>query len=217
MAWHWKPRIATHDSVLFLPRLLSTHACVLQPLPQNFSARNLGALKGPGIGYLKKTPQCSSVPGRFPFNKNFGLKFRKFHVPYGTVHSGFTDLFQATACLLIVPSASRIQKSGTGDNNFVKWKGLSGRTDWNEWTGQSEPPSKVVPNISVGPHRNGSFHLISYQNLRIFGLNGKRPRKIGCNKFMMYEMWHQRSCVTVEVERSYWPRDLMPTRTYDLS
>ena len=43
----------------------------------------------------------------------------------GTVHSGFTDPFQATACLLIVPAASRIQKSGTGDNNFVKWKGLS--------------------------------------------------------------------------------------------
>ena len=125
MAWHWKPRIATHDSVLFLPRLLSTHACVLQPLPQYFSARNLGALKGPGIGYLKKTPQYSSVPGRFPFNKNFGLKFWKFHVPNGTVHSGFTDPFQATACLLIVPAASRIQKSGTGDNNFVKWKGLS--------------------------------------------------------------------------------------------
>ena len=100
---------------------------------------------------------------------------------------------------------------------FCQMEGTFGRTDWNEWTGQSEPPSKVVPNISVGPHRNSSFHLISNQNLRIFGLNGKRPRKIGCNKFMMYEMWHQRSCVTVEVERSHWPRDLTPTRTYDLS
>ena len=29
--------------------------------------------------------------GRFPFNKNFGLKCRKFHVPNGTVHSGCTD------------------------------------------------------------------------------------------------------------------------------
>ena len=133
------------------------------------------------------------------------------------VHSGFTDPFQATACLFIVPAARGIQKSGTGHNNFVKWKGLFGRTDRNEWTGQSEPLSKVVPNIPVGRNRNGSFHLISDQKLRIFGLNGKRPRKIGCNKFMMYEMWHQRSCVTVEVERSHWPRDLTPTRTYDLS
>ena len=130
------------------------------------------------------------VPRRFPFNKNFGLKIQKFHVPNGMVHSGFTDPFQATRCLLIVPAASRIQKSGTGDNNFVKWKGLFGRTDRNEWTGQSEPPSKVVPNIPVGPNRNTgnrSLHLISNQKLRIFELNGKRPRKIGCNKFMMYE------------------------------
>ena len=29
--------------------------------------------------------------GHFPFNKNCGLKFRKFHVPNGTVHSGCTD------------------------------------------------------------------------------------------------------------------------------
>ena len=175
-------------SVFFTPT--PKHSCV-QPLPQYFSARNLGALKGPGIGYLKKTPQCSPVPRRFPFNKNFGLKFRKFHVTNGTVHSGFTDPFQATACLLIVPAASRIQKSGTGDNNFAKWKGLFGRTDPNEWTGQSEPPSN--------------------QNLLMFGLNGKRRRKIGCSKFMMHEMSHQTSCVTVGIERSHWPRDLTPT------
>ena len=185
-------------SVIFT--LTPKHSRV-QPLPQYFSARNLGALKGPGIGYLKKTPQCSPVPRRFPFNKNFGLKFRKFHVTNGTVHSGFRDPFQATVCLLIVPAASRIQKSGTGDNNFAKWKGIFGRTDPNEWTGQSEPPSKVVPNIPVGPNRNGSFHLISNQNLRIFGLNGKRLRKIGCNKFMMYEMSHQISCVTLGIEK----------------
>ena len=60
--------------------------------------------------------------GRFPFNKNSGLKFRRFYVFNGTVHSGCTDPTQATARLVIV-LASRIQKSGTGDNNFVKWKG----------------------------------------------------------------------------------------------
>ena len=77
----------------------------------------------------KKNVPCESTPvysragpGRFPFDKNSGLKFRKFSVFNGTVHSGSTDPTQATARLVIV-LASRIQKSGTGDNNFVKWKG----------------------------------------------------------------------------------------------
>ena len=35
--------------------------------------------------------------GRFPFNKNSGLEFRKLHVLNGTVHSGFTDRTQATS------------------------------------------------------------------------------------------------------------------------
>ena len=75
------------------------------------------------------------VGGRFPFNKNLGLKFRKFHVPDGTVHSGCTDPTQATACLVIV-LASRIQKRGTGDNNLVKWKGTfrSNRPKWPDWS-----------------------------------------------------------------------------------
>ena len=60
--------------------------------------------------FEKDTP----VPRRFPFNKNFGLKIRKFHVPNGTVHSGFTDPFQATGCLLFVPAASRIQRAVLG-------------------------------------------------------------------------------------------------------
>ena len=39
-----------------------------------------------------------------PFNKNCGLKFRKFHVLNGTVHSGCTDPTQATARFVIVAS-----------------------------------------------------------------------------------------------------------------
>ena len=35
--------------------------------------------------------------GRFPFNKNSGLKFRKLYVLKETVHSGFTDRTQATS------------------------------------------------------------------------------------------------------------------------
>ena len=56
--------------------------------------------------------------GRFPFNKNSSVKLRKFHVPNGTVHYDCTDPTQATARLVIV-LVSRIQKSGTGNNNFV--------------------------------------------------------------------------------------------------
>ena len=46
----------------------------------------------------------------------------KFHVPNKTLHSSYTDPTQATTRLVIV-LVSRIQKSGTGENNFVKWKG----------------------------------------------------------------------------------------------
>ena len=42
-------------------------------------------------------------------------------MPNRTVHSGCIHPTQATALLVIV-LVSRIQKSGTGDNNFVKWK-----------------------------------------------------------------------------------------------
>ena len=56
--------------------------------------------------------------------------WRKFHLPNGTVHCGCTDPTQATARVIVL--ASRIQKSGTGDNNFVKWKGTfqSNRPKW---------------------------------------------------------------------------------------
>ena len=40
---------------------------------------------------------------------------------YNYVHSSYTDPIQAAACLLTV-LVNRIQKSGSGDNNFVKWK-----------------------------------------------------------------------------------------------
>ena len=83
--------------------------------------------------------------GRFGFNKNFALKFRKFHVPNGTVHSGCTDPTQATARLVIV-LVSRMQKRGAGDTNFVKLKETFRSDRRNDQAGKSGP-SKVVPNI----------------------------------------------------------------------
>ena len=53
----------------------------------------------------------------------------------GTVHSGCTDPTQASARLVIV-LVSRIQKSGTGDSNFVKRKRTfrSDRPKWPDWS-----------------------------------------------------------------------------------
>ena len=41
---------------------------------------------------------------------------------------------------------------------------------------ETKAPLEVVPNIPVGPNRNGPFHLISYHNFQSFLLNGKRLR-----------------------------------------
>ena len=85
----------------------------------------------------------------------------------GKVHSGSTIPTEATACLVIY---------------FLKAEYCQIERDIlvppnrNDWIGQNRSPSEVVPNIPVGPNRNGPFHLISYHNFRSFLLNGKRPR-----------------------------------------
>ena len=108
---------------------------------------------------------------RFPFN---GLKCRKFHVPNETVQSGCTDPTQGTARLVFV-FVTRIQKSSTGDNNLSNGKGYFGPTDRNYQTGHSGPPSKLVPNIPVGPNRVGPFHLIYQPKLAEFWVEWKAP------------------------------------------
>ena len=60
------------------------------------------------------TPQFNGSP----FNKNSSLKVLKFHAPNGKVHSSLTDPTQATVRMIIVLE-SRIQESGTEDNNLV--------------------------------------------------------------------------------------------------
>ena len=54
--------------------------------------------------YARTPEKITRQSGRFPFNKNSGLKFRKLHVLNGTVHSGCTDPTQATARFVIVAS-----------------------------------------------------------------------------------------------------------------
>ena len=83
--------------------------------------------------------------GRFGFNKNSALKFRKFHAPNGTVHSDCTDPTQATARSVIV-LVSRMQKRGAGVTNFVKSKETFRSDRRNDQAGKSGP-SKVAPLI----------------------------------------------------------------------
>ena len=81
---------------------------------------------------------------RFPSNKNVSLKFRKIHVTNGTVYYSVTDQTKATASWVIVPVhvVSRIQISGPGENNFVKWKG----------TFRSDRPHQIRSVSVKGPH-----------------------------------------------------------------
>ena len=139
---------------------------------------------GPGIGYLKKTLQYRGV---FHSTKILLWKFENStcqmerFIPVSQIRSKPQGV-----CLLFLLQAG--YKRAVLGTTILSNGRLFGRTDRNEWTGQSEPPSKVVPNIPLGPNRNtgnGSIHLISNRTLRIFELNGNRPRKIGCNKFMM--------------------------------
>ena len=71
---------------------------------------------------------------------------------------------------------SRNEKSGNGDNNFfANGKGHFSPTDRNDQTGHSGPPSKLVPNIPVGPNRNGPFHLMNQPKFPDFWVEWKAP------------------------------------------
>ena len=58
-----------------------------------------------------------------------------------------------------------------GTTILTNGEGHFGPTDRDNRTGQREPTSKLVPNIPVGPNRNGPLHL----KFPDFWLNGKRP------------------------------------------
>ena len=90
------------------------------------------------IGGNTVTRLIIPVPRPLSFDKNFGLRIRKFYVPNRTVHSGCTDPTQATARLVIC-------KQDT--NRALMKRHIS--TDRNDRTGQSRPPSKVAPNITI--------------------------------------------------------------------
>ena len=86
--------------------------------------------------------------GAFHWTKHSSFKFWKFHLPNRTVHSGCTDPTEATTRLVII-LVSRIQKSSTGNNNFVKWKGAF-RSDWPKWPDWSKQTT-----LKAGPKFSG--------------------------------------------------------------
>ena len=88
---------------------------------------------------------------------NSGWKFRKFYVPNGTAHSGCTHPTEPSACLFIVLVSRREQQLG----HF-------GPTDQNDQVCQNGPPSKLVPNIPVGPNLIGqsSRDVVGHQSVK---------------------------------------------------
>ena len=79
---------------------------------------------------------------------------------------------------------SRIKKSGTGDNNFGKWKGTFRSDRPKNQTGHCGPPSKLVPNIPVGPNRNGPFHLMNQAKFPEFWVEWKAPINSPAEQFI---------------------------------
>ena len=108
--------------------------------------------------------------------------------------SSCTDPTQATAHLVIV-LVSRIQNSGTRDNNFVKWK-----RDISVPLTEMTRPVKV-DNLQSWSRifRSNQTQMVrsiwcTNQNFRNFGLNGKRPRRLtstDVRSAVTLESWQQ--------------------------
>ena len=135
----------------------------------NFKKTITNALLPIGQKIVSSANKKLGIQGRLPFNKNSGLKFRKFHVPNGTVHSGCTDPTQTSPRLGIV-RVSRIQKSGTGDNNFVKWKGTF-RSNQPKWADRSKWTTFKGGPIIFRSNRTETVRSIWFQT-KISGILG---------------------------------------------
>jgi len=113
----------------------------------------------------KKTSSRISLP------KTWGAfhstQFRKFHVPNGTVHSGGrqattgnTSAVRRVQRVWLLFLLAGYKRAVLGTTILTNGKGHFGSTDRDNRPGQSGPPSRLVPNIPVGPNRNGPFHLM---------------------------------------------------------
>ena len=119
---------------------------------------------------MEEEGERNQLLGRFLFNKNSGLKFRKFHVSNGTVHCGCSDPTQATGWLVIVNCKHDPKEWYWGQQFWEMERNISVRP-----TNISGPPLKLVPNILVRPNEMIRSIWCTNRNFRNFGLNGKRP------------------------------------------
>ena len=90
-----------------------------------------------------------------------------FHSKKIPLHSSCTDPTQTPAHFVIVLVLGGYKRAVLGTTILSNGKGHFGPTEQDNWTGQSGPPSKLVPNIPVGPNRNGLF-----QPTKISGILG---------------------------------------------
>ena len=91
-----------------------------------------------------------------------------------------------------------------GDTILSNGKGHFGPTNWNDQTGQSEPPSKLVPSIPVRPNCNGWFHLIYQLKFPEFWVEWKAPTDslMECWGVSMTCLDCNFHCFTIELSKS---------------
>ena len=93
-------------------------------------------------------------------------------------------------CVWLLFFISRIQKSSTGDNNFVKWRGTF-PSDQPKWSDQSKWTTfKANPKYSSWTKPKWSVPLFwcTNRNFWNFGLNGKHPHP-------PFSSWLQNLCL----------------------
>ena len=108
---------------------------------------------------LAKRPQgARSARGAgFPFNKNSAFIFGNSTSPMnGTFRLHRPDPSHSAYGYCLQKSCASLLRTTILANR----RGHFGLTYRNEQIFQSRPPSKLVPNIPVGPNRNHPFHLM---------------------------------------------------------
>ena len=86
---------------------------------------------------------------------------------------------------LLVLVSRILKRALLGTTILANGKGHFGPTYRNDQTGHCGPPSKLVPNIPVGPNRNGPFHLMNQPKFPEFGVQWKAPKSIMYNGLIL--------------------------------
>ena len=73
-------------------------------------------------------------------------------------------------------------------------KGHFGPTDRDNRSGQGGPPSKLVPNIPVGPNRNGPFHLMYQPKFPECWVEWKAPMGSNVQRASVWETFKKEKC-----------------------